>query len=126
MPTPFEGLRSAAGDLIATAADLGRTRLELAAIELEEERLRLARQALLVLLALLLLGVGAVFAVVFLVLLVDPRWRPHVVGGAAALFLIAGGLVWRQWQHEARDKPPLLQDTLAELERDLQALGRRP
>lgn len=121
MSAPFDGVRRAAGDVLTTLADLGHTRLQLAAVELEEERLRLVRLALLAAIAFFLLGLGLVVAAVFAVLLVDPPYRVPLLGAIAAASLVGAAIAWRQWRVEARRKPPLLQATLAEFERDLHA-----
>lgn len=127
MSGPIDGVRQAAGDLLTTVAQLGHLRLQLAAVELEEERLRLVRLALLAAVAFFLFGLGVVVGAVFAVLLVEPPYRVPLLGGIAAVSLLGGAVAWRQWRVEARRKPPLLQATLAEFERDLQAFAsRRP
>ena len=98
MSAPFDGVRRAAGDVLTTLADLGHTRLQLAAVELEEERLRLVRLALLAAIAFFLLGLGLVVAAVFAVLLVDPPYRVPLLGAIAAASLVGAAIAWRQWR----------------------------
>lgn len=117
-----EGLRKAVRGVFATLIDIGHTRLQLAATELEEERLRVARLLLAATAALFLLGIGLVLAAGWVVLWCGPEHRLLALGALSALFF-GGGLValWH-WQHQAAAKPPLLQATLAELQKDADAV----
>lgn len=118
------GLLASARSVLAGLLELGQTRLKLASTEIEEERLRLAELLLWATFALFFLGLGLVFAALLLVLLFWDGPREWVLGGITAVFLAVGigaGLLWR---HKARNKPPFLATTIAELQRDHAALGR--
>jgi uncharacterized membrane protein YqjE len=119
---PSSGIRAGTLSLAATLLDIGHTRLQLAATELEEERLRLVQQCLFATGALLFGAVGLLLTSAWIVLASPPELRLLVLGGliGACLLLAALGL-WR-WLHLATHKPPLLQTTLAELRKDMASL----
>jgi len=113
---------SAARALGATLIDVVETRLELAATELAQERLRLARQWLDATLALWTLAVGVVFAGAAFALASPPAQRAATLAVLALLFIATGmWAVWR-WRLRARRKPPLLDVTLRTLRDDAAAL----
>jgi uncharacterized membrane protein YqjE len=119
----FSSARQVAGALLA----LGSARLQLASVELEEERLRLQQLALWAVLAVFFLGVGLIIATVWLVVLLWEGPRVVVLAGAALCYLGAGLWAAARCQRLVRDKPALLAATLAELQRDAAALtGRQP
>ena len=118
------GLREAARHLLGSVVDLGRTRLELATVEIEEERLRLARMMLGAVIALFLLFVAVVLAVAWIVLLFDAGQRTAALGVLCIGFLVAAALAGRHWQRLGRDRPALLQATLEELRQDGAALAQ--
>jgi len=123
---PAFGLGSAAQQVLASLIDIGRTRLELATVELEEERLRLARLFVIAAVALFLLFVGVVLAAGCIVLLVEPAHRAVALGGLSGVFLAAGGGAAWHWQRLSHGKPPLLHATLAELHQDRGSLPSAP
>ena len=108
--------------LALTALAMAHTRLALAGAELEEELQRLVG-LLLGLLGLLVFGLMGVLMLTFTVVLaVDAGQRVVVMGGFAVVYLgLAGGFVWRVRRMLAT-RPPFLQDTLAEIARDRDAL----
>jgi uncharacterized membrane protein YqjE len=111
-------------ELARTLLSFVLTRTRLAATELEEQALRLIEILIWLVIALFFLGVAVVFAAVLVVLLFWDSNRLLAAGLLAALFVaIAAGaaLLARQ---RLRERPKLLAATLAELERDRDALGR--
>ena len=118
------GLRGAAQQVLADVIEIGRTRLELATVELEEERLRLARLWIGATVTLFLLFVGVVLAAAWLVMWCPPELRLPALGALAFAFLAAAGVSAWRWQRMVATKPALLQATLAELRRDERGLGR--
>ena len=112
------GWREAAWRLLGGFVDLGRTRIELAAVELDEARLRIARLFVAAAITLFLLGTGLVLAMAWLVLWCDPAQRVVVLGSLAGACVLAGLVSAWRWQAMAASTPPLLQATLAELARD--------
>lgn len=119
------GVRASARQLLASLVEVGRTRLELASVELEEERLRLAQLWIASAITLFLLFLATVLAGAWIVALYPAPQRPGVLG-VLCLLALAAGLVslWR-WQRLAARRPPLLHATLSELDQDRQALAPR-
>ena len=74
------GLQAAAQRVLADVIDIGRTRLELAAVELEEERLRITALLIHAALALILLFVGLLLAAAWIVLWCEPAQRATAAG----------------------------------------------
>ena len=120
---PAGGLRASARQVLASLIDIGRTRLELATVELEEERLRLARLWIGAVVTLFLLFVGIVLASACIVLASAPENQLTVLALLAAAFLgAAGAAAWR-WRRLAASPSPLLYGTLRELRRDEETLS---
>ena len=99
-----------AARVAATLAAILRTRLKLAAVEMEEESLRYLTYLGLAMLALLLLFVGLVL-LVFLVIVMF--WDTHRIAAIATLVGVRASF---------RNKPKLLSFTMDELSKDLDAL----
>jgi uncharacterized membrane protein YqjE len=116
------GLLRSAQDLLAGLAALARTRLELLGTELEEEMARQAA-ALLGALAVLALAVLALaFGAVALLIAVDEAHRVAAAlvlsGLFAGLALVGAYAIYRG----ARAKPRAFDSSIAQLERDYDAL----
>ena len=116
------GLRDAAQQVLASLLDIGRTRLELVTVELEEERLRIAALAIRAAVTLFLLFVGTVLAAGWIVLWCEPAYRLVALGALCAAFLAAAAVSGWQWRRLARGKAPLLGATVGELREDRRAL----
>lgn len=111
--------------LLGTGVALLQVRLDLLAIELEEEKRRLFDALLCAVVALLLIGIGLLLLVGWLVWIAPADWRPWVVGGAALASLAGGGaLLHRARQRVASDDGPA-PATRAELREDRAALTGR-
>ena len=119
-----QGLFGSARAVLVALLEIGQTRLQLASTELEEERLRIAELLLFATAALFFLGIGIVLATLLLVLLFWDGPRVLVLALAAAAFLGVGTALTLAWRRKARNKPPLLAATLAELQRDREALSQ--
>lgn len=123
---PAAGLVSALSGMAATAVALLRTRLELATVEFEEERERIKTMLVLIVVATMF----ACFAIVAVsVWVVVWFWDSHPLAGIAgvAIFhaLVAVGAVLAlKQQVQAHGRP--FAATLAELERDADAMRRKP
>lgn len=108
--------------LLVTAVGLLRTRIELLATELEEEKLRLIKLLVYGATAFFLLGAGVVLLVIFLTVLWWDSHRLLVIGGFTVLFLGCGIgallLALRQMRAGSR----LFEASLAELMQDREAL----
>jgi len=101
------------------------TRLELLAVEVQEEKLRLASLLFNTMLSAAFLGFGVVFLAVFLTVLLWDSHRLLVLGlGAVALFG-AGIVTARNAAREMQRGSRLFAATLAELARDRDALRHK-
>jgi uncharacterized membrane protein YqjE len=88
------GFATLAGRLARTGVGALRNRLELFAVEWQEERARLT-ELILWLVGLLFLGIlGVLMLTVTIVLLFPPQFRLYVAGGFALLYLIGAGIAW--------------------------------
>ncbi|MCC6472321.1 MAG: phage holin family protein [Burkholderiales bacterium] len=119
----LDSLKAAARNLVA----LGRTRLELLANELQEQREFLLRELVLALLALFCLGMGLACIAGFLVLLSWYLWQDLratlvVAGAVAALFLVAALVLSGLARSTERRRPRAFAATLAELSKDRDSL----
>ena len=99
-----------------------RTRLELASIELSEEKAWLVRFVLVAIAALYLITFGLLLGVCALTLWASEENRPAILGGFTAAFLVVGiGCAIYIWV-QSRKRHPILQETIAVLKGDEQAL----
>lgn len=118
----MESLRRLADTLLA----IFQTRLELLSNEIEEERLRIALMLLYGSVALLFFGLAIIMLTVFFVVLFWDSHRMLVLGGFAALYFVAGLLVWNALRRMAREKSKLFSASLAELADDRDRLAPLP
>jgi len=101
-------------------------RVELVALELQEEKIRLVR---------LLLWTGAalfasflaitVITIAVVMLIQDEGGRKIAISGFGLLYAIAAVVLAVKLRSEIRNAPPPLADTLSELKKDLQTLRSR-
>lgn len=109
----------------ASLLTLGRIRLELLAVEVQEEKERIAGLVLWAVLAALLAG----FAVLMLlVLAVVALWDSHpllALGAASGVLVVAAALAVRRLKALAAQPATLFQTSLAELRDDADTLHRR-
>ena len=117
------GLLGALRRLAATAAGLVATRLELLTVELEEERARLVRVAILYAAAGLFLGLGVVTLTVFLILLAGEAHRVLVAGLIAAVYIVLGAYFGFSARAAGETRSKLFSGSLAELRRDRDMLS---
>lgn len=104
---------------------LGRIRLELLAIEIQEEKQRLAALLFWAVLSALLAGFGLVFVALWLTVALWDEHRLAVLGSFSAVFVVAcvfAGLRLRRLVHDA--SPPF-EASLAELRGDAGGLRAR-
>lgn len=106
------------GSLIAILS----TRLELLANELQEERLRLTQMLLLALVALFCLGTGLMLLNAFIVVLFWDDHRLLALGLLSLVYLVAGAAVAMVVRVKAQAGSKLFAASLAELDKDRQAL----
>ncbi len=122
MPAATPGLLASASAVFGLLVEMGCTRLQLASVELEEERLRLVSLCLLALATMFFLGVTLVFTALLLVLVFWDGPRLWVASGVAGFFILGtAALAWR-WRWVQQHRPPFLASTLATLRADREAL----
>jgi uncharacterized membrane protein YqjE len=107
------------GRLGATLLAMLQTRLELAAVELEEESQRLLGYVLLSLLALFLGGIAIVLVALLVIVLFWDSYRIQAVLGLAVLFGGSGIALGLKVRASFGAKPRLLGATLCELNKDI-------
>ncbi|MBR0566476.1 phage holin family protein [Azoarcus sp. L1K30] len=119
-PRLADGLRGFLGQALETA----QTRVELLAVEVQEEKLRLTGLLFNILLCALLLAFGIVFLLIFLTVLLWEEHRLLALGIATGVCLLAALLTATNAARELRRGSRLFAASLAELARDRAALRR--
>jgi uncharacterized membrane protein YqjE len=119
------GLLHSIKDLAQSLLGAARTRLEILATEIEEERLRLEQMLLVALGAVFCVGMGVVLSVFFVVVLFWDTHRLAAVGSLAGGFLAAGVVLGLILRDRARSRPKLFAATRGELAKD-QTILREP
>jgi uncharacterized membrane protein YqjE len=108
-----------------SGVDLVRTRLELLAVEAQEEKVRIIGLLINAVMCALFLGFGLVFLAVFLTVLFWDGYRLLVLGLATLFFIGAGLYTASNAARELKQGSRLFGATLAELARDREALRRK-
>ena len=108
--------------LAAGSLGLARTRLELAATELDEQIVHQVATFLGALVTILLGMLAAGFAAAALVIAASEGQRLAAALGAAGLFLVLAIVAAFGWRAIARARPRPFEATLEQLERDRRAL----
>ena len=111
--------------IVDAGLQTAQTRLELLAVELQEEKLRLTGLALNTVLAGLLLGFGLVFLMVFLTVLFWEEHRLLALGVSTAVCLGGGLLAASNAARAFRSGTKLFSASLAEFARD-RAAWKKP
>ncbi len=124
-PGTRRGLRTAAVRLAETLLGLGRTRLELVAVEFEEARARAAERLVLSLVAGLFFALALLAASMLVVVLFWDTHRIAALCGVTIVYALLGlAALWRL-AAQKRTEAPAFTATLAELERDREWLVSR-
>jgi uncharacterized membrane protein YqjE len=122
---PVRQLIASVSGLLATALDIGRTRLELLTVELREEVHRTAEQLVLGLATLLAAAAGVLFAGLAIIFVF---WDTHRILAAVLVtlgFFALAAVTALLLRSRLRARPRFLQATLAELAQDeIQLRGR--
>jgi uncharacterized membrane protein YqjE len=108
-----------------SGVDLVRTRLELLAVEAQEEKVRIIGLLINAVMCALFLGFGLVFLAVFLTVLFWDGYRLLVLGLATLFFIGAGLYTASNAARELKQGSRMFGATLAELARDREALRRK-
>jgi uncharacterized membrane protein YqjE len=125
---------SAAGDsvtgpvrrLAASLLALGRIRLELLALEVEEEKERLVSLVFWSVLSALLAGFGALLLVMWITVALWETHRLAALGVSSVLFLLGAGWGLRHVRRRSTEGPSLFRASIGELRQDAAALDRPP
>jgi uncharacterized membrane protein YqjE len=122
MPRASNGLVDNVRNLAADAVRALRTRLELAGLEIQEEKAHLVRSLVIAASVVYLLSFGSLLAVLWIVTSVPDAYRGTVLGALALVFLAAGGgtLLWLVYGRAQRK--PLFAALVAVLDGDERAL----
>ena len=108
--------------LASTGLRAIRTRLELLAIELKEEKAWAVRSLIVAVGALYLLTFGILLAIFALALWASEENRPLILAGFAAAFLVVGGGGVGYLVASSKKRHPIFKETIAVLKGDEQAL----
>ena len=115
-------ITAAVGRIAANVLDLARTRLELAAIEVQEGTRRLFGYLAWALAAAVLALFALGLAVLFVLVLFWDTHRMPAIGGMAVLFALGCAFAAMKLRAGLAARPPMLPATLAELRKDAAAL----
>ena len=109
---------------VATAVSIGRTRLALAGLELEEEIQRLIGATVMALGMLLLVNLALVVGTFAIVFAVAPEYRIATMITIALLYLLVAAGLGLRLRSIFTLRPPIFGATLAEIEKDSEILSR--
>jgi uncharacterized membrane protein YqjE len=109
--------------IACTALRAVRTRLELAVIELTEQKAWAMRFLVIAVAGVYLVTFGLVLAIFALALWAPEANRPAILGGFAAVFVLAGAGGIAYLVNVSKHHEPMLKETIAVLKGDEQALG---
>jgi len=110
----------------ASLLTLGRIRLELLAIEAQEEKERIASVLLWAVLAALLAGFGFIMAVLLVTVALWDSYRLLALGGATVVLVAAAVVAVQKVRRLVALPSTLFQASIAELREDSDELRRRP
>jgi uncharacterized membrane protein YqjE len=113
-------LFATAGRVASTLVAMVGTRLELAAVEFQEEARRLLGYLAWSLLAMFLAAGSTMLIALFVILLFWDSYRLQAVAGMAALLGMAAGAIVMSVRSRLDAQAPLFADTLAELRKDVE------
>ncbi len=117
-PGRAEGLFESLRNLARTSLAIVQTRIEIFASEIDEERTRLARIAVLAAVAALCVALVVILAVFFLVVLFWDTDRLLAISVLAGVFAVGGIAACLGLRAAISQRPKFLSATLAELRKD--------
>ena len=118
----MESLKRMAGTLLA----IFQTRLDLLAIEIEEERLNIGQMVLYGSIALLFFGLAILLLTIFIVVLLWDNYRLPVLAGFIVMYFAAGLFAWMALRRMIGKKSKLFSASIAALAVDRERLEPRP
>ena len=124
-PDRATGLLASLQRLLATFTEILHTRLEILSTELEEEGQRISLLFIYGLVSLFFLGLGLLFATVFIVAAFWETHRLYVLAGFTVFYLGIGVIAALVVRHKIKARPRLFSATLSELGKDRERLTSR-
>jgi uncharacterized membrane protein YqjE len=121
--TPSLGLLASLMSLVNTLVSTAHTRLQLLALDLEEDRLYLLLMVKLMFITMFCVAMGVVLMVVFVAVIFWDTHRVLTLGLLSGGFFLLAILSWRYAAYKAKQKPTLFTTSLGELLKDKQALS---
>lgn len=118
------GLAGSLARLARTALGVLRTRLEILATEIEEERIRFAGLALHVAAIAFCVQMAVLLFVILMVVLLWESHRVVTLGTLSGAFLVCGVVLYFWLRRRLRTRPRMFASTLGELGKDDERLGR--
>jgi uncharacterized membrane protein YqjE len=115
-------LLTTVGRIGSTLVAMVGTRLELAAVEFQEDARRLLGYLAWSLLAVFLAAGSIMLAALFVILLFWDTYRLQAVAGMAVLLAIGAGLIVSSVRSRLNAQSPLFAATLAELRKDVETM----
>ena len=112
------GLFGSLKTLTSTLVAIGRTRLELLSVDIEEERAWLGSMLVWTLVALFCAGLSIVLAILLIVVLWWDTHRLMAIGISMLVLMLCAALAGKVVLDKARAKPRLFAGSLAELSKD--------
>ena len=122
---PISSLFKSLSNLLATFIAIAHTRLELLTTELQEEMHRIAELLMWSLIALLSAGIGLFLAALVVIFLFWDTHRLLASIAVTAFFFLLALVAALTLRSKVRNRPKLLEETLAELAKDRKQLERR-
>lgn len=113
------GILAAAGRIAANVVAMIGTRLELAAVEFQEDARRLLGYLAWTLLAVFLAGGAFMLVALFVIVLFWDDYRLQAIGGMAVLFAAVAGLIVMKVKSGLNKQATPFSTTLAELRNDV-------
>jgi uncharacterized membrane protein YqjE len=104
----------------ATLVAMVHTRLELAAVEAQEEARRLLGYLAWIMMAVIFAAGAAMLAALFVILIFWDSYRLLAVGGMAVLFALAGVVILARVRASFDARPAMFAATLGELRNDVE------
>ncbi|GAA0846443.1 MAG: hypothetical protein CL858_25465 [Cupriavidus sp.] len=117
-PKFLDSLRNLTGSVVSML----QTRLELASVELAEERARLMKVALLACFGLVFFSMALMTFTLLIAILFWETYRWQAIGAIVVFYVICAAICLLVARNKVRNAPPLFEATLAELDKDREML----
>ena len=119
------GILSTLRRLCATALAVVQNRVELFAVEVQEQKVRLVKILLLTAAAVFLANTALLVMTVTIVVLAGDEVRKPMLIGISAFYVVAAGVAFLLLRRELRSAPPPFEDSVGELKKDVEWLNPR-